>query len=100
MPAPSRCRRRQMPPARQAARTRPGMRRGLPSPADERRRLRSFSALLFRLSNLQVQRAGALRPVSRTILHELLQFDLAVVDADDDAEVLAHVVALTHLVDV
>ena len=48
----------------------------------------------------QLQRAAALHPVAAAVLDELLELDLAVVDAGDDAEVLAHVVALLDAVQV
>src|SRR5688572_3153140 len=42
----------------------------------------------------QLQRADPLDPVSGRVLHQLLEADLGLVDAGNDAEVLAHVVAL------
>src|ERR671928_314169 len=48
----------------------------------------------------ELQRALALDPFAGAVLDELLQLDLALVDARDHAEVLAHVVALLHAVKV
>src|SRR5262245_57072543 len=65
------------------------------------KRTRSFFTLLclgIGLDELQCSRS--LGPVSTAVLHQLLEADLAVGDARDHAEVLAHVVALRNLVDV
>ena len=81
--------------ARQASQPRPAGR----APPHERCVDATRIALIFSLpvslvGLQQLQRAGPLGPVAGAVLHQFLQLDLAVGDADDDAEVLPEVVAV------